>query len=60
MTSRRGQEKREKRETLCERMAGFLKALGLDGKTEYTEKIPETLADGDFCIHEVCVRQLAN
>ena len=53
MTSRRGQQKRE---TLCERMAGWLKALGLDGKTEYTEKIPETLAEGDFRIHEVSDR----
>ena len=39
--------------TLCERMAGFFKALGLDGKPEYAEKIPETLTAEDISLHEV-------
>ena len=39
--------------TLCERMAAFLKALGLENKPEYTEKIPEALCDEDFHIHDV-------
>ena len=42
--------------TLCERMAAFLKALGLENKPEYTEKIPESLSDGDFHIHDVSLK----
>lgn len=47
MTSQKQQE------TICDRMAGFLKALGLENKPEYSEKIPETLCDEDFHIHNV-------
>lgn len=47
MTSQKQQE------TICDRMAGFLKALGLENKPEYSEKIPETLCDEDFHIHDV-------
>ena len=46
-------KKRKRKETLCERMAGFLKALGLESKPEYAEKIPETLTEGDFHVHDV-------
>lgn len=57
MTSRQQNQKRQqqlkRKETLCERMAGFLKALGLENKPEYTEKIPETLTDQDFHVHDV-------
>ena len=34
-------------------MAGFLKALGLENKPEYAEKIPDTLTDQDFQVHDV-------
>ena len=34
-------------------MSGFLKALGLDNKPDYTDKIPETLGAGDFSVHDV-------
>ena len=34
-------------------MAAFLKALGLENKPEYTEKIPEALSEKDFRIHDV-------
>ena len=47
-----------KKETLCDRMAGFLKALGLENKPEYVEKIPETLCDQDFSPHDVSSRAL--
>ena len=54
--SQKSRQQQNTRETLCERMAGFLKALGLENKPEYTEKIPETLTDRDFSIHDVSER----
>ena len=61
MTSRQQNHKRQqqkqqqskRKETLCQRMAGFLKALGLENKPEYAEKIPDTLTDQDFQVHDV-------
>jgi hypothetical protein len=60
MTSRQQNQKRQqqqqqqkRKETLCERMAGFLKAFGLENKPEYAEKIPDTLTDQDFQVHDV-------
>ena len=41
------------RMTLCDRMAGFLKALGFESKPEYMEKIPDQLGAEHFCIHDV-------
>lgn len=38
-------------------MAGFLKALGLESKPEYIEKIPETLCEDDFHLHDVSIYQ---
>ncbi|CAI8003562.1 Syntaxin-binding protein 5-like [Geodia barretti] len=60
MTSRQQNHKRQqqkqqqskRKETLCQRMAGFLKALGLENKPEYAEKIPDTLTDQDFQVHD--------
>ena len=45
--------RQKKKETFCEKMAGFLKVLGLENKPEYSEKIPETLCDQDFHLHDV-------
>lgn len=47
------QQQQQKKETICERMAGFLKALGFENKSEYTDKIPETLTEDDFHLHKV-------
>ena len=35
------------------RMDALLKALGLDNKRDYAERIPETLTPGHFHLHEV-------
>lgn len=34
-------------------MEGFLKALGLDSKPQYKEKIPDTLTSDCFNVHNV-------
>lgn len=34
-------------------MDGILKALGFESKPDYTEKIPETLTQEHFCVHNV-------
>ena len=46
-------EENKKKETICDKMAGFLKVLGFENKPEYTEKIPESLTDQDFELHKV-------
>lgn len=34
-------------------MASILKALGFEGKPDYSETIPETLVNSDFAVHQV-------